>query len=88
MDITLDLNPEAEIKINKLEVENLLLRGICSVLFIFFVIIVVIFVITVFYDNKKTKSMIKDIKKRQGFLFEKIHEHTKSKKRKKISTQI
>ena len=83
MDIITDLNPEAEITIRKLEVENLLLKGICSVLFILFVIVVVIFVITVFYDNKKTKSMIKDIKKGQHALFEKIYEHKKTKNEKK-----
>ena len=77
MDIITDLNPQAEIKINKLEVENLLVKGICSVLFILFVIVVVIFVITVFYDNKKIKRMIKHIKKQQDSLFEKIHTHKK-----------
>ena len=78
-----DLNPLAGEKNRGLRIENFLLKSACATMFTGFIIVIVILIICVLYTTKSIKKDIKEIKKGQRALIEKIHTDKKIKTEKK-----
>ena len=79
----IDLNQTAGEKNRKLQIENLLLKSACATMFTGFIIMIAILIIYVLYTANIIKKDIKEIKKGQRALIEKIHTDKKIKTEKK-----